>query len=58
MKIITYGKDKEQNASLNIWYLRHHVNIETFQRNIRFGYKKTNIFKNIYGDVESIRTKR
>lgn len=34
------------------------MNIETFQKNIRFGYEKANIVKNVYGDVESIRTKR
>ena len=58
MGIITDLKDKEQNPSLKIWYLRHHVNKETSQANIKFGCDELNSFKKNYGDFESIRTKR
>ena len=33
-------------------------NKETSQTNIRFGYEEFNSFKKVYGDFESIRTKR
>ena len=58
MRIFTDVKDKEYNPSLKIWYLRHHLNEKTFQRNIRFGYEKPSRFKKVYRGFKPIRTER
>ena len=52
MMIFIDVKDKEQNLSLKIWYLRHHLNKVTSQTNLRFGYEKLNRFKKISRDFK------
>ena len=41
-----------------MWYVRHHLNEETSQTNIRLGYEKLSRFMKVYRDFESIRIKR